>query len=211
MPIFELPGASESTTSAAVTAGKVDHKASALDRLPQQFRGKTNIERLLKVLVAPAQTLEDTFWTLAFERTLTKAVELGLDAVIDRIGKIVGEARGGKTNADYARFINARITARRSHGLIETLIRVSRLVINTTSGKVAMRNQPPAAVIVGIHDVSTTDAVATILLGFLKTAASAGVRVILEWSSDAPSAWFTWDEDVAGKRWDEGMFVDADD
>jgi hypothetical protein len=208
--IFDLPSGSESSSSgAAVTGGKIDHRAAAVKRLPKQWRDSPVINSLLEILVAPAQDLEDTLWTLAYERTLEKAVELALDDVIDLIGKLVGEPRDGKTNADYARFINARIAARRSHGLIKDVIKVARLVLDDAGAYVQIANAPPACVVVRILETSTTDEVAAILIEFLKVTVSAGVRVFLEWSEEPTEDWFTWDTE--GMGFDDASFVDATD
>lgn len=209
MPIFELPGGSDLDGDGFVDPQKIDHQAAALKRLPLQFQGKPNIETLLKILVAPAQELEDVFWTLVYERTLAKAVELGLDSVIDLIGKLVGEARQGRSNADYARFINARIVARKSNGLTEELITITMLVIANPDAYVHVQWTPPAAVIVRIDEVATADDVAAILIEFLKVSVSAGVRVLLEWSAEDPDDWFIWD--VEGQGFDEGLLVDTTD
>jgi hypothetical protein len=209
MPIFELPGGSEDSTEPVVAIEKVDHRTAAVKRLPRQFQDKPNIEALLKILVAPAQDLEDTFWTLAYERTLAKALELGLDSIIDLIGEIVGQPRDGRSNEDYVRFINARITASRSHGLTESVIKVTRLIIDNADAYVQIFHSPPATTVVRILDVPLPDAVAAILITFLVVTVSAGVRVILEWSEEDLADWMLWDE--VGHGFDEGLFVDATD
>lgn len=211
MPIFELPGGSEASDAAAVSPEKVDHVTAAIKRLPQQFKGKPNIEALLRILVDPAQDLEDVFWTLAYERTLAKALELGLDSIIDLIGKIVGEPRDGKTNEDYARFIQARITARRSSGLTETLIKVAKLIINDSAATIYVQNRGNATVEVAVLDIATDDDLAELLLNFMRSVVSAGVRVIVVYQDLDPDddPWFYWD--VEGMGWDEGSFVDAID
>lgn len=205
MPIFELPGGSEAPIGTVVATGKIDHAAAALKRLPQQFKGKPQIEALLKILVKPAQELEDVFWTLAYERTIAKAVELGLDSILDLVGKLVGEPRDGKVNADYARFINARIVARRSSGLTETLIKVSKLVINDPAATIYVQNRGNATVEVAVTGIALDDSIAAILIKFLRASVSAGVRVLLLWSNTLPL--FTWD--VTGSGWDEGYMVDV--
>jgi hypothetical protein len=209
MPVFELPGGTDLDGDGVIDPQKIDHVATAIDRLPLQFKGKPNIEALLRILVEPAQELEDVFWTLVYERTLEKAVELGLDSVIDLIGKLVGEPRQGRTNADYARFIQARIATRRSNGLTEELITITRLVINDPTARVFVQWTPPAAVIIRIEDAPLADDVAAILIEFLKAAVSAGIRVLLEWSAEDFADWFIWD--VAGSGFDEGLFVDTTD
>jgi hypothetical protein len=211
MPIFELPGGSDLESSATVAPEKIDHVAAAIRRLPQQFKGKPNIEALLTMLVEPAQELEDVFWDLAYNRTLTKAVELGYDAIIDLIGKLVGEERAGKTNEDYARFINARITARRSHGLTETVIKVAKLVIDDSAATIYVQNQGTATVEVAVLNIAVDDALAETLIEFLRLTVSAGVKVYLVWSDEDPDddPWFLWD--VEGVGWDEGSFVEATD
>jgi hypothetical protein len=207
MPVFELPGGTDLDGDGVIDPQKIDHVTAAIDRLPLQFTGKPNIEALVRILVEPAQDLEDVFWTLVYERTLAKAVELGLDSVIDLIGKLVGEARQGRTNADYARFINARIASRRSNGLPEEVITVVKLVINDPGAYVYLRRNGVATLTVAILEAALTDEVAAILIEFLRATVSAGVRVVLEYSAEDPETTFIWDE--AGRGFDDAVFFDA--
>lgn len=199
MPIFELPGGSEAAAAVIIGDGMRDHVTAAINRLPEQFKNKTNIRKLVTLLVEPAQELEEVFWDLILYRTADTAT----DATLDLIGKIVGELRGGKADDLYRRYIKARILTNRSHGLVETLIRIVRL-IHDDPVYVHVQSMPIATVVVTLADTTTTDAVADALIDFLKQAVSAGVRIDLATSPDP--IMFLWDE--PGHGFDEGSFAD---
>lgn len=170
----------------AVAFPKVDHVEVALRRLPEQFKAKTRIANLLRALVGPFQSLEDALWQLIEERSVDTAIGIQLD----QLGHIVGQERGGLSDADYRRYIRARIMTNRSRGSVEDLIRIANLVLAEDDATIEIDSQRGTAV-VRIRGVDTTDAVATIVLAFLEDGAAGGVRVVLESVMDDESEMFT--------------------
>jgi hypothetical protein len=168
-----------------------DHVARALARLSQQFQDKTNIAALLSAVITSGQELEDTYWDLFTERDVDNAVGQQLDD----LGTIVGEARQGRADDDYRRFVRARISTNKSNGTIENVLTVTRLVVNSNFATYVLQNSGTASVVLRIEDTTTTDELAAILISFLRDVVAAGVRIVVE-SSEAPVAdWFILDVD----------------
>ncbi len=164
-----------------------------------------NIEKLLAVVVSPAQGVEDALQQLKSERFVDTAVGSQLDI----IGRIVGQDREGMTDTDYRRYIRARIATNNSDGTIEELITVAFLVVNDVAATFEIDNQGIATVVLRVTGLAVSDALSDVLIKFLGAAVSAGVRIILESSAEAPSTWFQWD--TVGKGWDNGKLIDAKD
>ena len=77
-----------------------------------------------RALAGEVQTTENTTFDLGQVLQLDSATGEWLD----RFGAIVGELRGGLADADYRRFIQARIQINRSQGEHERLIRIAQLM-----------------------------------------------------------------------------------
>lgn len=178
--VFEIVDALPSTPAGQGVGD--DHVAEALDRLCEQFRGKPKIAALLTGLASPMQDIEAALRQLLLERGVYTAA----GAQLDVIGRIVGQARLGMADGDYRRFLLARITANRSNGTSEDLLRVARLVINDATVNVRIVTQGPAALVVRVNEDALSDDVATILMRFLRASATGGVRVLLESSTEPP-------------------------
>ncbi len=184
----------------------VDHVATALAKLPEQFRDNESWIKTITALVRPMQALEDTLQDMLRQRQLAHAV----GAQATTLGKKVGQARNGVTdNTIFLRYVRAKISANRSGGVIEHLIRISVLVIDDEDASHIVDNQGNAALVLRVEGVAVSEEVAEILIGFLRRAASTGVRIILESSTAAPASTFKWD--TAGRGWDSGPFLDARD
>lgn len=177
-----------STVEDGAVAGKVDHVAAAIARLPEQFKNKTKIVNLLTALATPAVSLEAALWQLLVERSVTAAIGIQLD----QLGVLVGQERGGLSDSDYRRYISARIAANRSRGNFEDLIRVANLVINDATCRVETATQN-GTVRVRLRVIAVSDSLASIVLLFLDDTVSGGIRVILESDPDLESNMFTTD------------------
>ena len=164
----------------------VDHVKAALARLPEQFKRKPKLRALIEALAKPAQAIED-----AGQQLLGHSVDTAVGVYLDAIGKIVGQPRNGLTDEDlYRRYVRARIMTNRSRGTVDDLIRVARLVVHDTAARVRIRPFRVASLVAAIDDAAVSPAVADILIDFLRSAASAGVRVVLSTSPAAPAATF---------------------
>lgn len=83
----------------------LDHIERTKSFLLEQFKGKENFEKLVKVLVAPLQECEDVAWQLFALRSLPNAE----GAQLDGIGDIFGVPRAGLTDPEYREAIYRRI------------------------------------------------------------------------------------------------------
>lgn len=167
----------------------VDHIAEALNRLPEQFRSDPNVTALLSSLVGPCQALET-----ALQDMLTKrGVDTAVGAQLDIVGKLVGQSRNGLDDETFRRYIRARISAHRSSGVVEDLIRITTLVLNDLGATLIVDQQGVAAVVVRIEDTTVDATVADAIISFLRIAGAAGVRVILESSTVVPAEAFAFD------------------
>jgi hypothetical protein len=174
-----------------------DHAEQALARLPARYRDQPNIEALVRVLCGPVQTLEDALWTLIAERGIDTATGVTLDT----IGDIVGEPRTTQTATN------------RSNGTVPALLRVTRVLVDDVVARVVVGQPGAAAVTVTIEDIALPDALADVVIAFLRQAKAAGVRLLLYSSSAEPEATFTFDatEDLGFPGGGEtgGSFSDA--
>lgn len=189
MPIWIIPQPPSATPAAAVdvAVGARDQVTAAINRLPIQFR-KPRIEALLRALVGPVQRVENAFHQLFTERTIDTAIGAQLDA----IGFIVGQPRNGYGDDDYRRLVRARIAVNRSRGTFDDLIGICKLVIDDDAATIIAVRSGTAAVRINIEDIATTDAVAGILIAFLRQSKAGGVRITLVSGSAPPGEWFTW-------------------
>lgn len=163
-----------------------------------------NITKLLRALTAPVQALEDMLQQLMSERSIDTAVGKQLDV----IGRLAGQPRLGLDDETYRRYIRARIAAHNSDGTTEDLITVATLIVYDDDATYEVDNHGNGSVIVRVRNIAISQALADILISFLKAAVSGGVRVILEYSHLPPATWFKWD--TPGRGWDTGSpFLDA--
>lgn len=174
-----------------------DHVAQAIDRLPQQFKQKVNIEALLTALVTPVQTLENALYALLTERDVNSAIGQQLDD----IGAIVGEARQGRLDDDYRRFVRARISTNKSKGTAADVLTVARLIIDDEDATLHLQWSGTASVVLAIEDVVSDPDVMDILISFLRNVVAAGVRIIVEYATVVEASMFFWDT----TSWDGGL------
>lgn len=183
----------------------VDHIATALAKLPDQFRDKETWIKSITALVRPMQALEVTLQALLLQRQLDYAA----GAQLTTVGRKVGQPRNGVTDdVIYRRYVRARVRANRSRGTIEDVIVISVLIVNDEDATHRVHNEGNATMILRIEGVAMTAALSDILIDFLRPAVAAGVRIILETSEYPPSETFTWD---TGPGWDVGHFADSRD
>lgn len=134
-----------------------------------------NVKKLVTALITPFATLEAALLALLTQR----GVDTAIGAQLDVLGKIVGQARNGLDDDDYRRYVRARISANRSQGVAEDLIKVAVLVLGNLAATIAVGTEGIATTYVNVTGITVTDGIANILLEFLQDAVSAGVRPIL--------------------------------
>lgn len=163
-----------------------------------------NIKKLLTSLLGPVQDMENALQTLFTER----GIDYALGEQLDVLGRVVGQPRNGLEDEIYRRYIRARITANRSKGTINEITRIADLIVYEDGVIYQVDNQGMACYVIRPYAAISAELAATLLL-FEQDATSAGVRVIVEYSSLEPETWFRWD--TTGVGWDEGYFIDAID
>lgn len=106
-----------------------DHEARALARLLSQYRGKPNIEGMIKALgTTQIQQLEDIFYPMI--NRLDIATQVGEQ--LDRIGVIVNQQRLGLDDARYRVLLFAKIGINVSEGEPKSIISVFKLLTAAT-------------------------------------------------------------------------------
>lgn len=132
-----------------------DHEDTALALLTDAYKGRTNIEGILKAIARQFQDLEDATWQViqsrglgvatTFEPTsddgccecpapdMSDAEEITIvldaaDAQLDVIGKLVGERRDGRSDADFLVGIRTRIKINYSAGRTTDILDVLALL-----------------------------------------------------------------------------------
>jgi hypothetical protein len=208
---WDLPAAA----AAALTSGldTIDHKAAAEVRIVDQWR-KPKIIALVRALVSGCQSVEEALQQLL----LLRNIDDGEGSQLDVLGRIVGQARNGLSDADYRNYLRARIATNRSRGVVEDIIRIVRLLINNDpAATIRVESQGIATCVVKIEGITITSALADVIISFLRTnvsagtragGGSAGVRFILEWAESAQANLFQYDD---GPGYDQGNYAGSVD
>lgn len=147
-----------------------------------EFDSLNNVGRLVASLCGPVQDLWDTMMQVLLQRSLDNAV----GAQLDVIGKLVKRARGGLDDETYRRYCRATIAAHRSRGTVDELVNIAELVVFDSSLLVDVDPERFGTVRVQLLDIPVTDQLADVVFLFLRQAASAGVRVILQYGNTIP-------------------------
>lgn len=101
-----------------------EHVETALDRILYQFKDKPKFEAFITAFVQQFQDIEDVIGQLLTDRQIDTATGENLNI----LGRIVGEERQGRTDADYRVWIKARIQINKSSGTSEEIINVLALI-----------------------------------------------------------------------------------
>lgn len=153
------------------------HVADALDKQPEHSKGKTNNTLVLTAFATQIQELETAWFDLYVMRRLGDAEGVQLEI----LGRLVGQPRDGRSDADYERFINARIAANNSEGLISDFNRVARAVLNDATLEITYSVGYPAGLTMHIVSAQLASNTADILIEFLRDTALGGVRIQLQY------------------------------
>ena len=147
-----------------------DHGDRAVSRLPSRFR-RPVIESFIRSLCAGVQLAEDLAWFLLSDGLLDTAS----GAMLDQWGELVGEQRLGLADADYRRFIEARMLINRANpGTPNEMLAIWRLV-TAPAISVAYRSPSPCVVWLTVErSEAMSDAVARRVVRAMQDAAPAG-------------------------------------
>lgn len=151
-----------------------DHEDRAVKVLTGNRAKKPETQQLTRALTRSVQSLEDNISDVRSALTLAGATGVWLD----RLGRIVGEPRGGLSDAEYRRFISARLQINRSQGERERLIRIAQLMSGASF--VQMTSAYPAGyTMLIVTPTFLSESIRTRIRQRMEQATSAGVGVDL--------------------------------
>lgn len=158
-----------------------NHKEQMLARLLFEYKDKPNITKIITVLAARYQGMEDVLWQLATLRYIDTAEGVQLDI----IGKILKQERGDSADdAEYRLRLRARMRANQSSGVPEDILSVFQALLGSYE-HLKLTPYYPAGLLLRIDDLEVTDALASLYADFLFDAKLGGVAAWLQ-TSPAP-------------------------
>lgn len=150
-----------------------DHRDRALRSVPSHLSGALRIGALVGGIGQSVQGVEDEIFGVYTGTTLGASV----GAALDQWGALVGEDREGADDADYRRFIRARILASRATGTRDDLLRVWALI---TGGAARIVDCPPALFYLWtVRGSWMADSIARRCARFVGDLKPAGVQMVL--------------------------------
>jgi len=167
------------------------HAEDAVARLLEQFRGGTTLPALVRAFSNQAQAAEDALWDVLVLRRLGTAT----GAQLDVLGRILGQAREGRADADYVLWLRARMLLNLGSGRPEDLL---ALFASVTQGSTTLQleEQFPASIVLRVGSASTVDPAQAAAI--LQLAKAGGVRAILESATSIDTTSFAFDTNDAG-------------
>lgn len=178
-----------------------DHRRAALARRLGQDHAKPKLEALYGIQADRIQKLEDTLFeihesAMSFEST-------GAD--LDRLGWVLGEARQGRTDFVYRRWLKGRAFVNRSAGRGDDLLFLLKLILGDEA-QPSYTELPPgtrdAEAYVHLEGVTLSGAEAEQVVAILNQAKPSGVR--LYFTQAAPATAFRFD--TPGLGFGQGLF-----
>lgn len=161
-----------------------DHVERGLSNLIDQFKGRPRIEAWVRSFLKEVQALSDAAWAVLISRLLDDAV----DAQLDVLGKIVGEARNGREDEVFRLFIRARVRINRSRGKSIDILEVLAIIASGTP-KLDLE-YPPAAFLIEFLEVTEHDPALLFLM--LSQTKAGGVRLNMIAPTTTPDLQFRW-------------------
>jgi len=158
----------------------IDHAEAGKQQLLEQFRGKPRIEAMVAAWLDQVQELELAIWARMGQRVLSDAEGVALNV----IGRIVGQTRGGRSDAEYRVWIAARIAANHSSGTPEELYRLVALLVPVGTQLRIVEEYPGALTFYADDPIDGQDGVQIALV--LQDAKAAGVRLQFNWHQYLP-------------------------
>lgn len=105
-----------------------DHSIRAISRLSSQFKGKENIEKLIKIFTDELQEIEDA----QFQLLLLRSVSTSTGVQLDNIGEHVGALRGGQNDTEYRASISLQIGVNNSEATEMVIHDIAKQLTNAT-------------------------------------------------------------------------------
>jgi hypothetical protein len=177
-------------------------KRATEERIISQFREKTNWTKLLGLLMAELQELDDA--TVDLEQKTLLAVAFG--AHLDQYGELLDEQRAGLSDDEYRKVLRVRLQSDRSIATVEPLIQI---VEELTDGEliVLLESYPCAIQIDFAVGTPLSDTRRQRLTRLVSRAKAAGVH--LDWIAEAPLQYFGFYDDPNALGFGEGAWADV--
>jgi hypothetical protein len=145
----EIPGYEATTSDTGGGAGTLhevtDHVGGALALLIAQYQDSPLLRGLIGSYVHQIQDVEHGLVQI-YQNALS--IETAIGVQLDLIGRVVREARDGRTDDDYRRALRVRVLVNKSQGRHEDLIAIVRLFedMDTSGGTVKVQDLQPARI-----------------------------------------------------------------
>lgn len=160
-------------------------------RIYQQFQATTWASKLAAAVADGARELDEALRAALVARSIdpvtddstSAAYGVGRGAQLDRIGRVVGQPRGAATDAVYRLLLRARILANRSRGGPDQVIDVF-VAMFAGDGAPRLIVGWVAAFTLRLEGVALDPLAVPAARGLLGAAAQAGVRAVLEWTTE---------------------------
>jgi hypothetical protein len=167
------------TVAADENTERAAHTALALVRLLERWKEKSVHNAILSTYTDQVQALESAIWQVLLLRLPPYAEGVQLDA----IGRVVGEARQGLSDAAYKPRLQARIAMNSSFGRASDVINVIKLV---TDAAFTLEEFYPATIRVVFSGppASPTDAQ---IPGIVRQTRAAGIGATVEGPTTSPT------------------------
>lgn len=149
-----------------------DRQATAVALLIDIFQSKEKFVQLLSSYTEQTQELEDAIFQVFYAFYVGTAVGEQLEA----IGEIVGEGRGGLSDADYRVRIRTRILINKSSGTINDILTIMELTLGNPLATFHYQPDYPAGFTIDINGVPLTPTQADTIGLLLDSLTPAGVR-----------------------------------
>jgi hypothetical protein len=172
-----------------------NHVSLGLARLIEQYKNASLFKAWLSTYLERIQILEGAIWEVIEKRT----IDGGIGVALDNIGKILNRPRGGLSDDDYRIALRAEIAILRSDGTGNDMFTVGELSI-PAGYTFTLTDEGNAALLVTITQQVLFSA--TTFLDNLTRAKQGGVKLLFEYSINAPGTDFTWTD---GPGWDDGI------
>jgi hypothetical protein len=181
---------------------RTDHDAAGRALLATQYRRQVNFEALVSTYLDQVQELEDVLFDVL---RILASRDAQVGAQLDLIGRIVGQAREGRTDADYLPWIQARVIANRASGLPDEILTLLTLVAPELGH--VLEFFYPASYLVTL---SGALADATQVAALLRAVTGAGIGAQLVYSTEEDASTFTFASgDTEEASTDQGWADDA--
>ncbi len=167
------------------------HAADAVARLLEQFRTGTTMPALVRAFANQAQAAEDALWGVLVLRRLSNAT----GAQLDVLGRVLGQPREGRADANYVLWLRARMLLNLGSGRPEDLLAIFSAVVQGSTG-LQLEEQFPASIVLRIGSASTVDPAQAAAI--LQLAKAGGVKAVLESATSIDTTSFAMDPNGAG-------------